>query len=38
LSTTLEILKYYRGNIGIESSQDGVKKFYLELPVFKEEK
>jgi hypothetical protein len=37
LSTTLEILKYYRGNIGIESSHDKAKNFYLELPVFKEE-
>ncbi len=37
LSTTLEILKYYRGNIGLEAAEGYEKRFYLELPVFKEE-
>jgi signal transduction histidine kinase len=38
LSTTLEILKYYRGNIGIESEGPDNERFYLELPVFEEDK
>jgi len=37
LSTTLEILKYYRGNIGIEATDQNIKRFYFELPVYRED-
>lgn len=37
LSTTLEILKYYRGNIGLEAQEKMDNRFYIELPVFKED-
>ena len=38
LSTSLEILKYYGGNIGLSVNTGEINKFYLELPVHKEEK
>ena len=38
LSTSLEILKYYKGNIGIEAGENDIKRFYMELPVHKEDK
>jgi len=37
LSTTLEILKYYRGNIGIEAVDQNINRFYIELPVYRED-
>ncbi len=37
LSTTLEILRYYKGNIGIEATEQNIKRFYFELPVYREE-
>jgi len=37
LSTTLEILKYYKGNIGIEATEQNIKRFYFELPIYREE-
>lgn len=37
LSTSLEILKYYGGNIGLSANAGEPNKFYLELPVHKED-
>lgn len=36
LSTALEILKYYGGNIGLEVQNNDDMRFYLELPIYKE--
>ncbi|MCD6162454.1 MAG: hypothetical protein J7K40_08590 [candidate division Zixibacteria bacterium] len=34
--TSLEILKYYGGNIGLEAAHNEGKRFYLELPAYEE--
>jgi signal transduction histidine kinase len=36
LFTSLEIIKYYGGNIGIEIADNQAKRFYLELPLYQE--
>jgi len=38
VATSLEIIKYYGGNLGLETRDDGSSKFYLELPVYEEGK